>query len=273
MKPLALVVENDGATRRLLHVLLNRLGYDVDTVATAAEALLLFQHVEYHLHFVDLLLPGSSGEEVLRWLATHRREALARCVVLSGASPAELTRIAEAWPRVRTIRKPFDLGEVTEAAQVTEAGVVRRGDAAEEFTRASVRAGAKAGLIMRAEGKELVPVITFGYAPAAIAAFLPVTVDKPYPLCVAFTHERPVFLASVNAAAVEYPLLAPVWAKNESRAIAAVPLVNGRGSFGVAGWSFREPHLFDDAERELFIEIARDAAHALRGESAAKNAS
>jgi CheY-like chemotaxis protein len=263
VKPLALVIENDAATRRLLGVLLGRLGYEVDTVPSVADALLLLPHVEYHLHFLHLL-PGTNTEEALRWLSTHRREALARCVVLSGASPAQLTRIVETWPEVRTIRKPFELTEVSEIGEGAKTGVTRRGDATEEFTRASVRAGARAGIILRAEGNELVPVITFGYSQGAIAAFLPITLDKPYPLCVAYTTQRPVFLASVNAASVEYPTLAPVFAKSESRAIAAVPLVDDEGAIGAAGWSFREPHAFLDAEREVFFAIARDAAHALR---------
>jgi CheY-like chemotaxis protein len=274
MKPLALIIENDGATRRLLDVLLSRLGYEVDAVTNAADALLLLSHVEYHAHFVDLLLPGSSGDEILRWLATHRRDALARCVVLSGASPAQLTNVADTWPVVRTIRKPFELAEITEVAQASEKGHVRRGDGMEEFTRASVRAGAKAGIILRARGNELVPVMNFGYSPGTIAAFLPMTLDKPYPLCIAYTHDRPVFLASVNAVAAEYPTLAPVWSMNESRSVAALPLSNGHAAIGAVGWSFREPRLFDEAEREIFLAIARNAAHAVHaGEAATASAS
>ncbi|HYH07290.1 MAG TPA: GAF domain-containing protein [Thermoanaerobaculia bacterium] len=273
MKRLALVVEKDGATRRLLGVLLKRFGFEVDAVSTVAEGLLLLEHVEYDAYYLDLL--GAGGGEVLHWIATHRHAALTRCIVLSGAMPAQLAHVEETWPQVRTIRKPFELTEIDEVARrMAELEPVRRSDPAEEFARASVRLGAKAGVALRARGNELVPVLSFGYPAGAIAAFQPITLDKPYPLCAAYEHGRPLWLASVKADGAEFPTLVPVWAQNESRAVAALPLENGDGVIGAVGWSFREARVFDDAEREAFLAVARNIAHALSdGESRARSAS
>lgn len=72
-----------------------------------------------------------------------------------------------------------------------------------------------------------------------------------------------VWLASLTLADTEYPLLKPVFEKNESRALAAVPLVRGGHVLGAVGWSFREPHVFTEAEQQPFLSIAATVAEAL----------
>lgn len=263
MKPLALVLENDRGTRSLLGVLLGRFGLAADLVETGSDALLLFEHVEYDVLFIDLLLPGTNGMDVLRWLAEHRPAMLDRCVVLSGASPAALNSVAENWPQVRVIRKPFEITEIVAETERTLARpTVRTGSAAEEFTRRSVAIGAKAGIVLRANGTSgsLEPVFSFGYKPEDLEPFLPMTFDKPYPLCVAFRSAQPVWLASVTSEESEYPLLVPVWRKNASRALAALPLIARGEPVGAAGWSFAQPRTFAETEREELLAIAQSAA-------------
>lgn len=65
MKPLALAIENDGGTRKLLDVLLTRAGFEVDLVPTGSDALLLLANVRYDVRFIDLLLPGTNGVQIL----------------------------------------------------------------------------------------------------------------------------------------------------------------------------------------------------------------
>lgn len=266
MKPLALVLENDRGTRSLLGVLLGRFGLATDLVETGSDALLLFEHIEYDVLFVDLLLPGTNGMDVLHWLSEHRPAMLGRCVVLSGASPAALNQVAENWPQVRVIRKPFEISEVMAETERTLARpAVRTGSPAEEFTRASVAVGAKAGVVLRAERTTgaLEIVFSFGYKPEDLQPFLPMTFDKPFPLCAAFRSAQPVWLASVTSEESEYPLLVPVWRKNASRALAAVPLISDGEPIGAAGWSFAQPRMFDDGERLELSAIAQRTADEL----------
>ncbi|MDQ3282553.1 MAG: response regulator, partial [Acidobacteriota bacterium] len=224
MKPLVLVIENDRGTRKLLDVLLSRLGLAVDLVATGSDALLLLEQVEYDCAFIDLLLPGLSGADVLQWIAANRPSLLQRSIVLSSATPAQLDRVRERWPAVRTIRKPFELSEVVTVAQEALTRPQRSPEPRVEFTRHSVTAGAKAGIVMRLDGEHLSPALSFGYSDAAVQAFMPLRLDEQLPICEAARQGRPLWLPSLGAVSVTYPQLAPIWEKNESRALAAVPL-------------------------------------------------
>ena len=257
MKPLALVIENDSGTRKLLDVLLTRFGFEVDLVATGSDALTLLENVQYDVLILDLLIPGRSGMEILQWLERERPDTLARVVVLSSSSPARLDAVREEWPGVRTIRKPFELGAVVEAAAEVSAGRVRHeATAAENFCRFSVRAGAKAGVIVTTTDGEVTPVLTFGYEPEVVQRFFPMSVDSPYPLCSSIRTGKPVWIASLTSAGADYPVLQPVWSKHESRALAVVPLLHEGRAIGAAGWTFREPRLFNDREQQLLTAIA-----------------
>ncbi|MBV8516702.1 MAG: response regulator [Acidobacteria bacterium] len=257
MNPLALVVENDANTRRLLEVLLTRFGFDVDPVGNGADALLLLPRIDYDATFLDLALPGASGHELIERLAARRPEALERVAVVSSASKAELERVRRQWPGVRTIRKPFELGEIVATAQEITSGRTRDAGTPDElFTRRSIALGAKAGVVALREGDVLQPVATFGVSQEDLVTFAEIRVDDPYPLSIAARDVRPVWLTSFAAAAEAYPDLAPLWQRNDSRAFAAVPLLRDGRLVGAAGWAFREPHLFAEPEQRAFLEFS-----------------
>jgi len=274
MRPLALVVENDSATRRLLDVVLSRLGCETDVVGNGLDALLLLDTIDYDLAVLDLITPGASGAEILEWLRTTRPAMLERTIVLSSATPTHLTRVRDAYPPVRTIRKPFDLAELIEAVSSIET-VPERADlpAGDEFSRRSITAGAKAGLLVRCAGEHLQLVHNFGYRADQITKWFPMAHSAPFPLCTCVRDGKPQWLASLSAAAAQYPSLAPVWQQYQSLAVASVPLLRNGVVVGAAGWTFREPHLFDESEQQAFIDIAASAASALDAvESAAAGA-
>lgn len=261
MKPLALVIENDGGTRRLLDVLLSRSGLDVDLVSTGREALLLLAHARYDVLFVDLLLPGISGIEVLDWLASERPHVLGRAIVLSSAPEPQLQHVRDRWPEVRVVRKPFELGDVVETAQrVLAQSEARVPSLAEEFCRTSVRAGAKAGVIATGNRAPLEVLHAFGYQPGELDPYFPLALDAPMPLSAAVRTVRPVWLASHTAAAAAYPQLAAVLERNGSRALAALPLLRGEELVGAVSWSFAEPRLFTQDEQQVFLDIAAKVA-------------
>jgi CheY-like chemotaxis protein len=258
--PLALVAESDAATRRLLEVLLTRAGLEVDLVANGADALLLLGQIDYDVVTLDLMLPASSGQELLQWLAAERQDALARTLVLSSAPEAQLERVRRRWPQVRVLRKPFELVEVVESVQNAVAMHARLPlSAADTFCRRSILAGANAGMLARVRGRKLEPLRTFGYSPEQIAPFLDMKVDDPYPICNVVRTASPLWCATLARAQFDFPILAPVWERNESRAFAAVPLVAGGSVVGAAGWSYREPRLFADAEQRTLLDIAARA--------------
>src|SRR5687767_11958603 len=233
MKPLALVIDHDAGTRKLLDVLLTRFGYEVDRVADSACALALLERIDY-----DFLL--SDNEQVATWVSTNRPEALQRMMILSSAPETQLARMQREWTNVRIVRKPFELADVIEASR--EAAFnrpLREPQQGEIFWRHSVTNGAKSGIIVRRDGDSLRPVTHFGYPPGALDAWFPLSVNEPYPICVGARQGQPVWLASVTNAP-EYPLLAPIWLTNQTRALAVVPLLRDGAVIGAAGWTFRD---------------------------------
>src|SRR5688572_13700896 len=103
MSSLALVAENDLSTRKLLGVVLTRIGFEVDAVANGADALVLLGTIEYDLTVLDLMLPGASGEELLDWLHGNRPAAIERTVVLSSAPQPRFDEMRQEYPRARVI--------------------------------------------------------------------------------------------------------------------------------------------------------------------------
>jgi GAF domain-containing protein len=212
--------------------------------------------------------------DLLTWLAVHRPHLLPRTIVLSSSSPAHLEALRERWPAVRTIRKPFELGEMIAATQgITATCEPRERTAEEQFCRHSMRAGAKAGVIVATNGAFVEPVVWFGYTKEMVDGYFPLSVDAAYPLCATLRHGKPLWIASVMLATPEYPMLAPVWEQNESRAMATVPLRDRGRIVGAAGWSFRESRPFSEAEQQVLTGIADAIPQWMRGKQSAASAS
>jgi CheY-like chemotaxis protein len=225
--------------------------------------LLLLERIDYAAVVLDLLIPGRTGRDVLEELASRRPDLLARIVVISSATEAHLRDVRGRYPAVSALRKPFDLTELLTIVRERAArhAAAQPPDAAKTFVRLSVTAGAKAGAVVRHRGDALELVDSFGYPPGMAASFYPLPIDAQFPMCAAARHGRAVWMSTLQtAAAAEYPLLAPIWRKHGSFALAAIPILAGESVAGVAGWSFSEPRLFNDEERARFIVIAAGAA-------------
>lgn len=263
MRPLALVVENDPGTRKLLDVLLTRFGCEVDVVANGHDALQLLGAIDYDLVLVDLLIPGASGLQILEWLRAERAGSLDRTIALSSSSPKRLSEVQETYPEVRIIRKPFELQDVIDAAQIARRDERTDLSVLTQFARRSITAGAKAGILVRKDGSEISLVHEFGYGQAAMRRWFPMSPNDPFPLTMSVRDGHPRWLASLAMAAPDFPSLAPLWQENQSRALASVPLVRNGVIIGAAGWSFRETHPFDEKEQRAFTAIAEDAIAAI----------
>lgn len=259
MRPLALVVENDSGTRKLLDVLLTRFGCEVDVVANGLDALVLLESIDYGVVLLDLFIPGASGAEILEWMRTARPALLERTIVLSSATPVHMARVESAYPPVRTIRKPFELAEVLGAVEAVTQSRERAVCALDDFSRRSIVAGAKSGILVRRDDDHLSLVHKFGYARQPIDKWFPLSANEPVPLCICVRDGQPRWLASLTIAAIEFPGIITALQHHQSHALASVPIVRGGEVIGAAGWTFREPHLFDETEQQAFLAIAADA--------------
>jgi CheY-like chemotaxis protein len=274
MKPLLLVVENDSGTRRLLEIFLRRESFEADAVATGNDALLLLDRVDYSVVVLDLMIPGRTGRDVLADVAARRPALLERIVVISSATEAHLRDVRGRYPAVAVLRKPFDLAELLAAVKERVAlhQSPQPSDPAQTFVRRSVVCGAKAGLILRHGGETLQLVSAFGYAPAVLETFFPLSPDAPYPICAAVRHARPVWMSALSSeAAAEYPLLIPIWRENGTSALAMIPILAAGRPAGVVGWTFSEPRAFDAGEQAHFTAIADEAASLVRSSTTASS--
>jgi two-component system KDP operon response regulator KdpE len=107
MNRMALIVEDDAATRRGLGVLFARRGWDVRSTSTVAGALALLGHAPPpDFLLLDLGLPDGAGEAVLE--VVKGAGLGTRVVVCTGtADPLRLIRLRALGPDL-TLFKPLD---------------------------------------------------------------------------------------------------------------------------------------------------------------------
>lgn len=112
-----LIVDDDTAVLALLEVLVDRLGHEYRSAATAEDALLESARKRPDLLLLDLSLPGRDGDELMELLV--RGIGRPRSLVFVSAHPQHVVREVAQRFDARYIHKPFDPEEfdrvVTEA--------------------------------------------------------------------------------------------------------------------------------------------------------------
>ncbi len=104
-----LVVDDDALLRRQLAAQLERLGVDVTSAATVAEARNLAQELSYDFVLLDVHLPDGSGIDLLRQRAFGSTQGVIIMTADGGVSGAvEAVRLGA----LDYLVKPFDLGEI-----------------------------------------------------------------------------------------------------------------------------------------------------------------
>jgi len=119
-----LAVEDDPTIARLLELELGRLGYDLRTVGTAAEALSEVRRAPPNLVLLDLGLPDRDGSDVLRELRTRGDMVPVICLTARD-QPVERVGGLRAGADDYIV-KPFDISELDARIQA----VLRRSDRA-----------------------------------------------------------------------------------------------------------------------------------------------
>ena len=104
-----LVVEDDPDINRLLCTVLGNAGYDCRPAYSGSEAQLWAQQYEYDLVLLDLMLPGLTGEELIREL--RRKRTMPILVLSAKAGLADRVNVLRLGAD-DFIPKPFDNDEV-----------------------------------------------------------------------------------------------------------------------------------------------------------------
>lgn len=107
-----LVAEDEPSLRKLLTTALRRRQLDVTAVVNGAEAIDELQRNHFHVAVLDLMMPTTSGWDVIAWLARNRDRAPASVMVVSAADRAILRDLDPGVVNA-IIFKPFDVFQLT----------------------------------------------------------------------------------------------------------------------------------------------------------------
>jgi DNA-binding NtrC family response regulator len=118
-------VEDDESFRRVVCAHLEKAGHPVEPVASAEEALERLQHQEFDLVLTDVQMPGMTGLDLLRRLATERPEL--PVIILSAHATVENAIEALRHGAVDYLTKPFGREELlNRVGQALELQELRR---------------------------------------------------------------------------------------------------------------------------------------------------
>jgi two-component system alkaline phosphatase synthesis response regulator PhoP len=106
--PRVLVAEDDPAIRRLLGMTLRRRRLSVEMVQDGSEALEALQRERWSVVVMDLMMPGVSGWDVVRWLGEHPQHRPVSVIVVSAADREALRGLDPTIVNA-IIFKPFDV--------------------------------------------------------------------------------------------------------------------------------------------------------------------
>ena len=109
-----LIAEDEPSILESLEFILQRAGFEIDTVTDGAEALGRLRRHSYSGLILDIMLPGMNGFDVLRAVRADKTLAGLPVIVLTAKGQANDRRAAEAIGATAFITKPFSNAEIVE---------------------------------------------------------------------------------------------------------------------------------------------------------------
>ncbi|MGS5086009.1 response regulator [Hydrogenophaga sp. A37] len=106
--PRILVVEDDPDVGRLLSQMLQRAGYAVDSAASGAQAMALALQNRYAAVTLDLRLPDTDGQQIIRELRARPATARLPIIVISARMQEGQRANGAEFPGVEWLAKPLD---------------------------------------------------------------------------------------------------------------------------------------------------------------------
>ena len=106
-----LVVEDDASIRRLVKMVLERAGYEVEQAADGLEAVLKLGVCDYDAVILDLMMPNLDGFVLMETFAANDPARLRRIIITSAASPVVIRERLKGAP-FDILPKPFDIDEL-----------------------------------------------------------------------------------------------------------------------------------------------------------------
>ena len=113
-----LVVDDDPAVRRLLDVMLQRVGYEVVCADSAEQAAKIMAGTTFDLIITDVLMPGRDGIQFITDI--RKRHSAVKIIAASGGGlvgPTLYLQTATALGADAILSKPFTLTQLLEAIE------------------------------------------------------------------------------------------------------------------------------------------------------------
>jgi two-component system OmpR family response regulator len=121
-QPAVLIIDDDPGIRELLRNLTERTGCTAVTAANGIEAIEKLKHADFDLLVLDLMMPVMNGYDVVdRLKSMESRPAV--IVVTAGHEDARAMDRLDGRVVSSIVRKPFDIGAVSDFIQVTASAV------------------------------------------------------------------------------------------------------------------------------------------------------
>jgi len=112
-----LVVDDEENVCRSMKKVLSRKGYDVSQALTVDDAVTLIKEMSFDLVITDLMIPGTSGMELLQIIRDHYPEL--DVIMITGYASIESAVKATKLGAAAYLPKPFTPDELTEVTQKT----------------------------------------------------------------------------------------------------------------------------------------------------------
>jgi DNA-binding response OmpR family regulator len=109
-----LVVEDDRMLCRLVELILKREGWNVTVADNGHAALDLLRTDLPDVLLLDLMLPETSGFEVIEWIEKTNPSWLRHVIVFTAASARFIALLEGKHEIYRIFRKPFDINELVD---------------------------------------------------------------------------------------------------------------------------------------------------------------
>jgi len=112
-----LIVDDDDTIRNLLYDIVTGKGYRAIAVASGESALEELEEREFDLIFLDLVLPGLSGADILRQVKASNGVPVV--TVITGYANSSVAVEATSLCPMFFIRKPFDVNDILTILDLT----------------------------------------------------------------------------------------------------------------------------------------------------------
>ncbi len=103
-----LIVDDDEPTQKLLSALLTRFGHHTEVASNGREAIELIRSRPYSIVILDLMMPTSSGQDVVDYLSSQQTKVP---VLVCTASGVARSMVFDSKVVKAVIRKPFDIDQ------------------------------------------------------------------------------------------------------------------------------------------------------------------